>query len=485
MSKRIRLAAWAAAAPLLLAAPVVTAQPAPAPVQAPVLQLSAEQAELAVAAMREADLHGLSPRAYLPARLLEPDARARAEDQAAIVSGLLRYARDVRVGRMDASDFPKLWTVRPDPYDPAAELGRALGGGKFEAWLDGLSPPYSGYVGLKKGLEHYREIAAKGGWPSVPAGPPLQPGDSGARVAALRARLVAEDPQAHGPAVFDRSLQAALVRAQKRFGLKPDAVLGAGTLAALNVSAQDRVAQIEANMERWRWMPQRMPATRVQVNSGAAVVTLFRDDKPVLSMKAVSGKPGDETPMLSSEITSIVLNPPWNVPSSIASGELWPKERRNPGYLEREGYRVISTGDGSRLQQRPGPESALGLYKFDFDNPFAVYLHDTPSKAGFDRYARQASHGCVRVEKPAELARALLATDPAWSEDAIQAAVDKGETQRVRLPQGVPVYILYWTAFAGSDGQMNFRSDPYGWDKLLLQKVGAEPAAGKQVVARN
>jgi L,D-transpeptidase YcbB len=261
-------------------------------------------------------------------------------------------------------------------------------------------------------------------------------------------------------------------------------VLGKSTLAALNVSAEQRVQQILANMERWRWMPQKMPATRVQVNSGAAIVTLFRDDKPVLSMKAVSGKPGDETPMLVSEIHSVVLNPPWNVPTSIANEELWPKERKSPGYLQRAGYRVIPTESGTRLQQRPGPDSALGLYKFDFENPFAVYLHDTPAKAGFDSYSRQASHGCVRIEKPAELAKALLATDPKWSPDALHAAVASGETQRVRLPYGVPVYILYWTAFAGPDGQMNFRTDPYGWDKLLLQKVGVL-GSGKQVVARN
>lgn len=476
----------ALAAPLALPTPMLAQPaPAPAPAGAPAAapQLSLEQARLAVQVLRQADAHGLSPRSYLPQPLIESGGELQPGDEAAVLTGLVRYARDVHVGRLAPDDFPKVWSVRPDPYDAESEVARALGSGRFKAWLDGLPPPYSGYAALKRGLVKYRGIAEAGGWPTIPAGPSIGMGSTGPRVAALRARLAAEDPAAQGAPVFDESLQQALIRAQRRLGLKPDGVLGAGTVAALNVSARERVNQILANMERWRWMPQQMPATRVQVNSGAAIVTLFRDDKPVLSMKAVSGKVGDETPMLVSEIHSVVLNPPWNVPSSIANEELWPKERRNPGYLEREGYRVISTGDGSRLQQRPGPESALGLYKFDFDNPFAVYLHDTPSKTGFDRYSRQASHGCVRIEKPAELAKALLATDPAWTPERISDAVAKGDTQRVKLPARVPVYILYWTAFAGADGQMNFRSDPYKWDSQLLQKIGVS-GSGKQVIAK-
>ena len=205
-----------------------------------------------------------------------------------------------------------------------------------------------------------------------------------------------------------------------------------------------------------------------------ALVTLFRDDRPVLSMRAVSGKPGDETPMLMSSIHSVVINPPWNVPSRIAREELWPKERANPGYLARNGYRVIPVEGGQpRLQQASGDESALGRFKFDFDNPFTVYLHDTPAKAGFDRFSRQESHGCVRLEKPRELAEALLGTDPKWTPEAIDEALGDGsKTQRVRLSEHVPVFILYWTAFAGADGQMHFRSDPYNWDRELLQRVG-------------
>ncbi|WP_068873910.1 MULTISPECIES: murein L,D-transpeptidase [unclassified Phenylobacterium] len=457
--------------PQVLAIPPAAA-PSPAPVEIPAL--TPEQAQVALKVLRNADLHGLQPKAYAPEGLAE-DAAPTAAQQAALTEGLIRYARDVRVGRMEPDKFPSLWQVRPAVYDPRPELAKALTEGRLQAWLDSLQPRYSGYAALKRGLVRYREIAADGGWKTIAEGPKMELGVSDPRVAALRARLAVEDPQvaAAGGAVFDKALQEAVIRAQRRYGLKPDGVVGNNTLAYLNQPVGQRILQIIANMERWRWMPATMPATRVQVNTGAAIVTLFRDDKPVLSMKAVSGKPGDETPMLVSSIHSVVINPPWNVPSGIAQRELWPKERANPGYLARNGYRIIPVEGGQpRLQQASGDQSALGRFKFDFDNPFAVYLHDTPSKGGFDLYARQASHGCVRVEKPRALAEALLNGDTTWTTEAIDRQLEGDKTVRARLAAQVPVYILYWTAFGGADGQMHFRSDPYNWDRELLQRVG-------------
>lgn len=477
-------AAQPAAPPPAVAAtpstPPVIAPPPPAP---PVVipALTAAQAQVALAALRAADLHGLQPKAYLPEGLSDNGDLSPAQ-QAALSTGLLRYAHDVRIGRMEAEDFPANWALRPAPYDPAPELAAALAADQLQAWLDGLPPRYSGYAALKRGLARYREIAAAGGWKALPEGKPMGLSSTDPRVAALRLRLAAEDAlvAASGPAVFDKSLQDAVTRAQHRFGLKPDGVVGRELLTALNQPVGQRILQIIANMERWRWLPSTMPATRVQVNSGAAVVTLFRDDKPVLSMRAVSGRPGDETPMLASAIHSVVINPPWNVPSGIAAKELWPKEKANPGYLAAHGYRIIPVEGGQpRLQQASGDQSALGRFKFDFDNPFAVYLHDTPSKGGFDLFARQASHGCVRLQKPRALADALLEGDATWTAEAIDTQLEGDKTVRARLATPVPVYILYWTTFAGSDGQMHFRTDPYGWDRQLLQLVGVLAAPVK------
>ncbi|MGZ8370395.1 MAG: L,D-transpeptidase family protein, partial [Caulobacteraceae bacterium] len=228
------------------------------------------------------------------------------------------------------------------------------------------------------------------------------------------------------------------------------------------------------NMERWRWLPPSLPADRVQVNVAAAVLTLFQNDQPTLSMRAATGRPGDETPMLTSEIHSVVLNPPWNVPQGIAAKELWPREKANPGYLARAGYKIIPLpGGGNRLQQAAGPSAALGYIKFDFDNPYAVYLHDTPSRGAFDRYGRLVSHGCVRLQKPIPLANAVFQGDPVWTPEKIAETIASTKTVRVPLPKRISVYLLYWTAYVTPDGQVNFRNDPYGWDVELARRLVA------------
>jgi murein L,D-transpeptidase YcbB/YkuD len=435
--------------------------------------LSAGQVALIVQTLGAAEAEGLP-------RLRQTDSGTQAD----LVADLLRYARAVHSGQLEAADFPDEWGLRPEYFDPLPGFQAAVAADRLKEWLASLPPNYAGYRALRRGLADYRAINAGGGWSAIPDGPPLSLGAQGARVAALRARLAVEDKEAPPVAAqFDEATQAAVMRAQRRYGLKPDGVVAASTLAALNQPVSQRILQILANMERWRWLPAVMPATRLQVNSAAAIVTLFRDDRPVLSMKAVAGRPGDETPMLAASITSIVINPPWNVPASIAEKELWPKERKSPGYLRRSGFSVIAAeGGGRRLQQAAGDRSALGRFKFDFENPYGVYLHDTPTKATFARFSRQASHGCVRLEKPAALAQALLDGDPQWTPEAIAAAVDKGDTVRARLPAATPVLILYWTAFAGADGHMNFRADPYDWDRTLLHLTGVL-GGGQQAAA--
>ncbi|WP_375403041.1 murein L,D-transpeptidase [uncultured Sphingomonas sp.] len=392
-------------------------------------------------------------------------------DPDALVRAALDHARAVHAGRLDAGDFQRSWGIKPQGYDPLPAFADAVARDRLAAWFASLPPPYAGYDALAAGLARYRAIAAAGGWPTLTSAPAY--GASGPAVALLRRRLAAEDPQVSATGDnFDAPLLDAVRRAQRRYGLNPAGQLGAQTLAALNVPAPARVRQIAANMERWRWLPARLERNRVQVNIAAAVLTVFDGDAPVMSMKAVTGRPANETPMLVSTIHSVVLNPPWNVPTSIAQGELLPKERASPGYLKRNGFRVM---EGGRLQQS-SEKSALGRYKFDFANDFAVYLHDTPAQATFSRFDRLASHGCVRLEKPAELAKLLMKTTPEWQPDAIDATVAAGKTVRAKLADPVAVYLLYWTAFAGANGQVGFRADPYGWDETLASKVEARSA---------
>jgi murein L,D-transpeptidase YcbB/YkuD len=438
----------------------------------PLPQLSEAQAtQLAALLSRDTLAQGLAVTAPQPM-----DAAARDR----LVRDALDHARAVHAGRLAEADFQRDWGLRPPVFDPLPGFADAVRRDRIAAWFASLPPPYSGYDGLKAGLERYRGIAASGGWPMLASGPDMTIGATGPRVLALRQRLAVEDADVAATGNFDAKLVDAVRRAQRRYGLNPSGIVSTQTLAALNVPAQARVRQIMANMERWRWLPQDLPRDRIQVNIAAAVLTVFDGDAPVMSMRAVTGRPGDETPMLSSTIHSVVINPPWNVPTSIATRELWPKEKASPGYFRRNGFRVI---DGTRLQQKAGDQSALGRYKFDFDNAFSVYLHDTPSRAKFASFSRLASHGCVRLEKPADLAQLLLKGDPTWTPEGIAAAVDKGDTVRARLAKPVSVYLLYWTAFASSNGQMNFRDDPYKWDATLAAKIEAR-SASQMIAAR-
>ena len=444
-------------------APAQTPVPAPvAPVAVPLPQLTPDQAtQLAQIVAGGRLAHGLRHDAAT--------APVTATDNDALVRAALDYARAVRSGRLAQSDFEQDWALRPVAYDPLPDFADAVAKNQLARWGRNLAPPYAGYDGLQKGLDRYRALEALGGWPKLAAGPDLTVGARGPRVAALRQRLAVEDDQvaAKGDS-FDADLKAAVQRAQRRYGLNPTGTVAGQTLAALNVSATDRVRQIMANMERWRWLPKELDRNRIQVNIAAALVTVFEGDEPIMSMRGVTGAPDSATPMLQSAIHSIVINPPWNVPSGIAQRELFPK---GPAYLARNGFKVIGTGASRRLQQQAGPQSALGRFKFDFDNPFAVYLHDTPAQAGFARFDRLASHGCIRLEKPAALAELLLRDSPEWNAGTIQAAVDAGKTQRVQLPTQATVYLLYWTAFASANGTMNFRADPYSWDGMLAAKI--------------
>ena len=397
---------------------------------------------------------------------------------------LIAYARAEHGLRIPRRAFLPEWGLTPPPYDAEGTLRQAIAAGRFRQWLDSQPPASPRYRALQDGYGRYLKITAAGGWPMLTGGAGLKPGARGPQVQALRQRLAFEDPQtgAYAP-TYDAALAGAVARFQAAHGLPPTGAVDAQTLQALNVPAQARAAQIRANLERLRWLPREEPPTRVEVNSAAATFDYFVDGNPAMHMLAAAGKPGDETPILASAIDSIVLNPPWNVPDSIAQAELLPKEAAQPGYLEAHGFKTSDDGQGSRLVQQPGPQSALGLVKFNFPNSYSVYLHDTPSKAAFDRSQRSVSHGCVRLEKAMAFAKLLLSSVPGWSADRVDQVIASGETTDVKLPRRVPVRLLYLTAFPDG-GRIAFRPDVYGWDEKVLQLLDAPPPAGQVAEAR-
>ena len=471
--RRLVITAAAATAVLAVASPLLAQQKAPAGAERSASQgLRPDQADLLLAMLRGAPAEGFSLDAF-PTDGLEAARDGDAGAQAKLRQTAVAYAKAQHGLRISKDDFDKNWGLRPAAYDAAKELNFALSQDRLKEWIDSQAPPFQRYRQLRDGLAVYTRIAQKP-WKAVPAGADLGMGATGARVRALRERLVFEDGalgQIPLDTAFDARLQDSVKRFQERHGLNPTGLVSKGTVAALNVTPAQRATQIRANMERWRWAPRDLAPTRLEVNIPQAVLQAFDDTRPTMRMLAVSGKPGDETPMLHSTITSIVLNPAWHVPASIAP-ELMAKQRKNKGYFKSEG---ISTQPGNKIApliQAPGPKNALGQIKFDFQNTYGVYLHDTPGQTAFDRSRRDVSHGCVRLEKPLDLAAKVLGPNGDWPAQKIDTAVKSTDTQRVALKQSQPVYLFYFTAF--DDGrQLSFSPDVYGWDAKLLRLLDA------------
>jgi murein L,D-transpeptidase YcbB/YkuD len=384
---------------------------------------------------------------------------------------LQRYARKELGQRVAPTTLDRTWAIAPVSRDVAAEFAAARAVGRLSPWLSSLSPTDPKYPALKGLYGRYVEIVAGGGWTPLTPGPTLKAGARSAIAAQLRARLAAEGYGSNSSAdadLFDADLKRSLERFQAHHGLGPDGVLGPATRAALNVTAEARLLQIETNLERLRWLPRDLPIERVEVDTGRAIATFYRKDAPPLAMRAIVGKPATKTPMFVSRLEAVVFNPPWNIPGEIAANEILPRAARDPTYLAREG--IVRTPGG--LQQRPGPKNALGVLKFDLSSPFGVYLHDTPARSAFARDVRALSHGCMRLEKPRELAAATLG----WSLEQVNLAIEPGLTRRVPLPRSIALYVVHTTVFVGDDGQANFLPDVYGWDaKLARALAGVSP----------
>lgn len=396
----------------------------------------------------------------------QTEAPLGAIDDATLLASLERYARTELGQRLRPSAIDRFWAIEPPSIDVVAAMQDARAKGRLAEWAASLAPPYAAYRALQSARCRYRDLVDGGGWRPLPAGPALKAGAAGPNVAALRTRLAAEGylsvPLAQ-PEQFDAGLVAALSLFQTGHGLAADGTLGSRTRAALDIPAEQRLAQIDANLERWRWLPRPLPPERLEVDIAQAEATLYERGAPALRMRVVVGDPRHRTPMFASALQGLVFNPPWNVPASIATKEIAPKAARDPGYLARNHFSYV---DG-HLQQSPGEHNSLGRLKFELNSPFGVYLHDTPSRAAFARDDRALSHGCMRLEKPRELAQSLLG----WSAGQVDAQIAAGATTRTPLPRKTPLFVVYRTAAVGDDGGLEFRADVYGWDAKLNQAL--------------
>ena len=430
-----------------------------------------------------------------------PDTLSDDDRDMVVSETLARFARDLSIGRVQPlRSVGGMGTeVRP-AMDGAALLRELAAGRDLFAALAPLQPAYAGYHRLKLALARYEQLAADGGWPVIPDGPAIKPGMTDERLALVRRRLLitGELDGSHAKGnTLDQPLAAAIRTFQARHGIDPDGAIGRQTLAALNVSAEERVRQVVANLERWRWMPRRLDATHIAVNLPAAQFELVREGRIDMTMRVEVGDVQHPTPTMATTMTSVVINPTWTVPPSIATKEILPKLRKDASYLASNNMRILDAFDDDfakqqglgidwsryshfpyRLRQKPGADNALGQVKFNLDNGDDIYLHDTPKRQYFGHIFRALSHGCVRLERPADLAKALL---PATQADKVPEWIADDTTRTLRLDKALTVYLMYMTAWADEDGTAHFREDLYGHDTRLKAALKRRSLAETQL----
>ena len=462
--------------------------------------------EAVLEAIRNSYEHGLDPEDYhwleineLRDRIADgAGAEAAAEMEILLTDAVVRIAYHASFGKVLPGELDPNWNFdrRLHTPDPVAELGDVLGTTDVTSIIRERSNIPVFYHWLREALARYREIAAGGGWPSIPSGPTLKPGMTSERIVPLRQRLQRSgdlaETQTDDPELFDTVLKRAVIAFQNRHGLAPDGAVGPATLAALNVPVEQRIDQIRVNLERIRWVYKELPEDYVIVDIAGFHVYLVQEDEIVWQARAQVGNPYRNTPVFRDTMKYLEFNPTWTVPPTILREDILPRLEQGPDYLAKRNMRILdwngkpvdlSTIDWPSiaaghfpyiLRQEPGPYNALGRVKFMFPNKHAVYIHDTPSKSLFAHSKRTFSSGCIRLERPFELAELLLDDSERWDQQGIQQLLDSRRTQRVNLKEPLPVLILYWTAEVDAEGRVHFRRDVYNRDAPVLDALEGE-----------
>jgi len=472
------------------------------------------KAKLVLDFLKHAEEEGLDPANYEVeeiAALFDADGPVDlALLDALLTYNLVKYSHDVSCGsiRQPSADSKLFPGARSIEFKPRAVLEQARAAPDLAAWLADLPPAHEHYLGLKKALALYRSLEQQGGWPAVPAGEPINPGDNDTRMPLIIERLRVTDDldpaAAHeGPyGQYSPLLVPSVMRFQRRHGLAPDGVVGKETIVAMDVPIAERIRQIIVNMTRWRWQDRVLGEKYVLVNIAGFTLSAFEAGQEHFSFPVIVGEFQHQTPVFSDRIEYIVINPHWTVPKSIARNEELPDLRKDPRALMKRRIRLFSGWsedapeidstaidwhnvspammDQYRLRQDPGPANALGRLKFVFPNPYRVYLHDTPTHKLFARNKRDFSHGCIRVSDPVGLAAFVLSGEQnGWTPQKITNAIEKEERMVIKLADPLPVHITYQTARFDKEGIVCFNNDVYGRDEKLYKVLFSNRAAQK------
>lgn len=423
-----------------------------------------------------APANGLKPDLFLKGEL-PADANAR---EAALTTTALSYASALARGYADPKKISAIYTIPRPSLDVATGLANALNNGGLKDWYASLPPQTDEYRALSEAHLQYLRQAAQAQATPIPSGKAIKPGQRDPRLPAIVAALAASGyiqplaKDAAPPQRYPRALVGAVRRLQADYGMKPDGVIGAGTLDALNSGPAGRARQLAVAMERLRWLTRDPPPTRIDVNTPAAVLDYWRSGAPAQRRRVVVGQPGWETPQIQAPISRLVANPMWRIPDRIAAEELSKKGSR---WLA-ENDLIVEDG---RYVQPSGPKNALGLVKLDMQDKQQIYLHDTPAKALFALPERYRSHGCVRVEGALDFAATLADDDGVL--DRFQEALGSGEESFVTLKREIPVRLLYHTAFFDG-GKIQFRPDVYGWDDDVAMALGLVRGTSRKAYQR-
>ena len=451
-----------------------------------------------VSQLEHCDADGLQPTDYhlkrIKTLLSSRNVHDRARLDILLSDAFLLYVSHIQTGKTDPVKIDPQWHVTLNEKNPLNYLYRLSRTTIKEVYAELISMlPY--YHGLKYQLQRYRTMEANGGWQPIPDGKMLTPGMSGDRVAMVRRRLAVTGDYSGLPvadsAFYDNTLKAAVISYQKRNGLDASGNIGPQTLGEMNVPVEDRIKQIQVNMERLRWLPQRLPSYYLLVTISDYSLSVFDNYQETGTYPVIVGRSYRQTPVFHSTMRYLVFNPFWTIPSTILKNDILPEVQKNPDYLN-EKHITVTDAAGKTLDSRhidwndervsgyvyrqaPGEDNSLGVVKFIFPNPYDVYLHDTPHRELFERSQRTFSSGCIRVEHPLALAAYLLRNQDDWNQEKIEQTVASGQTTKVVLKKQPEVYLLYLTAWTDTKGNMQFRDDIYHRDTRVYQGLTTRP----------
>jgi murein L,D-transpeptidase YcbB/YkuD len=460
-----------------------------------------EQALVLTAALENADKVGLLPEDYdgprWAARLIHlkstPSSSAAelARLDLALTVSAMRYVSDLYRGRLNPRQLHFGWPSKE--CDTAAILRNQLVNAKdVAAVLERLQPPYDGYRRALTALNEYLAMAKEGQGELPKPAKPVWSGDiyPGVQELAKRLKRFGDMPAdveiPAGSDLYEDNLKSAMRHFQRRHGLNPDGSLEPNTYKQLTVPLERRIAQLQLALELWRWLPADLKSPWIMINVPEFRLRAFSDDRPTLSMAIVTGEAvTHETPMFVDRLDHIIFRPDWRVPLAIQQKEIVPQIESHPTYLAQKHFQIfdgqgfakttaidskvlerLRTGE-LELRQEPGSTNELGLVKFVLPHQNGVYMHGTLDRDLFERFRRDYSHGCIRVEDPGALSAWVLHGDPHWNPNTVDQAMNGNVTMNVNTPQPVTVVTFYGTAMVEENGTVHFSEDIYGYDSML------------------